>query len=148
MNWGRIEGETFSRHFDYHDWISPGIHRVSDAVDEERTAVMRALGLRPVTYEEFAALSYDAKWEIIDAKEEVPPSSWTIPPRFLDEDIPCGLVPISSLGAQAGVPTPVTDALIALGSLARGTDFRQHGRTVETLGLKGLSNAQIAALVS
>ncbi len=148
MNWGRIEGETFSRHFDYHDWISPGIHRVSEALDAERTAVMRALGLRPVSHEEFTALSYDAKWEIVDAKEEVPPSSWTIPPRFLDEDVPCGLVPISSIGAQAGVRTPVTDALIALASLSRGTDFRQAGRTAEALGLGGLSADQITALVS
>ena len=148
MNWGRIEGRAFARHFDYHDWISPGVHRVSAALDAERTAVMRALGLRPITYEEFAALSYDAKWEIIDAKEEVPPSSWTIPPRFLDEDVPCGLVPISSIGAEVGVPTPVADALIALGSLARGTEFAKTGRTAEALGLRGLSREQIAALVA
>jgi len=148
MNWGRIEGETFSRHFDYHDWLSPGIHRVSAALDTERTAVMRALGLHAITYEEFTALSYDSKWEIIEAKGEVPPSSWTIPPRFLDEDIPCGLVPISSIGAQLRVPTPVTDALIAVGNLARARDFRQNGRTAEALGLQGLSKEQIAARVT
>ena len=46
------------------------------------------------------------------------------------------------------MPTPVADALIALGSLARGTEFAKTGRTAEALGLHGLSREQIAALVA
>ena len=47
-----------------------------------------------------------------------------------------------------GVPTPVTDIIIQLGSILHATDYAAEGRTVERLGLDGLSVRQIRQLVS
>lgn len=58
------------------------------------------------------------------------------------------LVPISSLGAMLGVRTPAIDMIIELGSILHSTDYRVSGRTVESLGLAGLSVKQIRQMVS
>ena len=147
MNWGQIEDRTFEKHFDYHTWITPGVARVSEALDQERVAVMRALGLTPVSHEAFHAMSYDAPWHIVEAKGALPASSWTIPPRFVDEDVPCGLIPISSLGALLGVATPMTNALIRICSLMRNRDYWSEGRTDAALAIGGLAKEDLLRLV-
>jgi len=143
LNWGRIEGQEFETHFDYHSWISRGIQTVIDALDAERVRLMELLGLHPIGHEEFNTMSYDRSWQIVSAVEDLPPSAWTIPPRFLDEDVPCGLVPICSLSAQVGLPTPVAESLVGVASLLRGRDFRSEGRTVTSLGLEGMEKSDI-----
>ncbi len=53
------------------------------------------------------------------------------------------LVPISSLGQMLGVPTPAIDHIIGLASLLHHCDYRAQGRTVERLGLAGMSIQEI-----
>jgi opine dehydrogenase len=53
----------------------------------------------------------------------------------LGDDVPNVLVPLASAGRHAGVPTPATDAVIAIASVLAGSDFARHGRRLETLGL-------------
>jgi opine dehydrogenase len=67
--------------------------------------------------------------------------------RYISEDVPMSLVPIASLGAMLGVATPVTDMIIDLGSMLHDTDYRAGGRTVESLGLAGLTVRQIRQMV-
>ena len=50
---------------------------------------------------------------------------------------------MSALGAAAGVPTPAIDALIAIVRNMTGRDFTAEGRTLERLGLSGMSAAEI-----
>ena len=71
---------------------------------------------------------------------KAPPS---IDHRYISEDVPMSLVPLSSLGSMLGVPTPAIDMIIQLGSILHATDYRAVGRTVESLGLAGLSVKQI-----
>ena len=147
MNWGRIEGREFRSHFDCHEWVTSGVRRVIDGVDAERVRLMESLGLTPIAHEEFAAMTYDRPWHIVEALERLPASAWTIPPRFLDEDVPCGLVPIQSLAEFTGVETPLIIALVGIASVLRGRDFLSDGRTVGSLGLNGLSRSDILEFV-
>ena len=57
------------------------------------------------------------------------------------------LVPMSSIGAMLGVPTPTIDMVIELARIMSGKDFRASGRTVATLGIEGMSIEQIHRLV-
>lgn len=56
----------------------------------------------------------------------------------VSDDVPNMLVPLASAGRNAGVPTPATDAVIAIASVLTGADFARHGRRLETLGLDGI----------
>jgi opine dehydrogenase len=53
----------------------------------------------------------------------------------LGDDVPNVLVPLASAGRHVGVPTPATDAVVALASVLARSDFARHGRRLETLGL-------------
>jgi opine dehydrogenase len=84
--------------------------------------------------------------------EPTGPYQWTgTPPsvqhKYVIEDVPCGLVAMSSLGRVAGVATPVIDGLIAITSAMLGRDFRAEGRNLDHLGLGGKTVDQIRAHV-
>jgi opine dehydrogenase len=63
------------------------------------------------------------------------PAPTTLDHRYLWEDVPMGLVPISDAADAVGVATPAIDHLIDEASGILGRDFRSEGRTLEKLGL-------------
>ncbi len=73
------------------------------------------------------------------------PSS--IESRYITEDLPYGLVPMSQLGDVLGVETPLIDAIITLGSYVCDRDFWSEGRTLAKLGLEGLDDAEIMSYI-
>lgn len=56
---------------------------------------------------------------------------------------PCSLVPISSIATRLGIETPGIDTIIKLANIMTGRDFLREGRTVEKLGLAGMTASQI-----
>jgi opine dehydrogenase len=68
--------------------------------------------------------------------------------RYISEDVPMSLVPISALGSALGVPTPMIDMVITLGSTLHDRDYRAEGRSLARLGLEGLSVKEIRALIA
>ena len=115
-------------------------------------AVARRLGVRSATAREWLYLSYDASGDTLyEAIHNTlayrgirAPQS--IAHRYISEDVPMSLVPISSIGAMLGVPTPAIDMVIELGSILHGVDYRESGRTVARLGLEGMSVEDIHRL--
>jgi NAD/NADP octopine/nopaline dehydrogenase, alpha-helical domain len=63
--------------------------------------------------------------------------------KFTTEDVPTGLIPMSALGAPAGVATPAIDALVELVRKMTGKDFVSDARKLERLGLSGMDAPQI-----
>jgi opine dehydrogenase len=152
MNSGWIESTHGD--FDYYiQGITPSIAKLLQTLDEERLAVARALGIRSVSAREWLYLSYDSPGT--DLYEAIQNTTGYVgikaPPciehRYITEDVPMSLVPISSIGSMLGIPTPAIDMVIQLGSLLLGRDLRSVGRTVESLGIAGLSVKQIHSLV-
>jgi opine dehydrogenase len=68
--------------------------------------------------------------------------------RYLTEDIPYGLIPVSSPGKMINVSTPTIDAVIQLASIINQTDYQKKGRTVEKLGISGFTVEQLIKFVS
>ena len=68
--------------------------------------------------------------------------------RYMREDVALGLAFLVSVADWVGVPCPVARGLLALGSAICGEDFRQTGRTLETLGLAGLTREQMRAMLT
>jgi len=47
--------------------------------------------------------------------------------RYLTEDVPYGLVPVSSISKMLNVPSPTVDAIIRLVSIINQTDYEMKG---------------------
>lgn len=138
----------------YRQGITPGVARVLEAVDAERLEVARALGVQAASALEWLADAYGVCPDGgLEAAVRANPAYRGIPApagldtRYLSEDVPTGLVPLASLGEFLEVPTPVVNSLITLASLATGTDFRASGRTLERVGLGGMSLEDLHAYV-
>jgi len=153
LNAGRIQAS--GRFEFYGEGITRAVAAVVAAYDEERQAVARALDVDVPTLSEWAEQTYGVSgndvYTLVQALQRevyrALPAPATLDHRFLGEDVPCGAVPVASLGAALGVPVPTHAALIVLASRLLGTDFTTTGRTVERLGLGGLDAAGIRAAV-
>lgn len=152
LNAGWIE-ETKGDFEYYLQGITPSIALILEKIDAERLAVARSLGLRNLSAVEWLYLSYGSPgrnlYEAIHNTRAYrgirAPSS--IEHRYIFEDIPMSLVPIASLGELLGVRTPTIDMIIDLGNILHGADYRWSGRTVEKLGIAGLSVKEILRMV-
>lgn len=149
-NAGRIEHEGGSFDF-YGDGVTHSVAKLVAAMDRERRSVARALGVNVPSLLEWIEDTYgvaesDEHAAIQRLHREVygpMPAPATLEHRYLLEDVPCGAVPVASLGSQLDVPVEVTDRCIELASTLLGLDFRATGRSVERLGLGGLTAEQI-----
>ena len=135
----------------YAEGITPAIGRWIDAVDAERLAIVRALGLEQMRFVDIfykAGLTSETGRDSGSAyhaiRESAPNATIKSPPsldhRYIREDIGYGLVPMAEIGKLVGVETPVMDALIILASAALGADFRTEGLTREKMGLAGIKS--------
>lgn len=153
LNAGWIE-ETKGDFEYYLQGITPSIAIVLERIDAERLAVARALGVGSASAREWLYASYGSSgrglYEAIRATEAYRDikAPATIAHRYISEDVPMSLVPISSIGAMLGAATPTIDMIIELGSMLHGVDYRAEGRTVERLGLAGMSVKDIHFLVT
>jgi hypothetical protein len=67
--------------------------------------------------------------------------------RYITEDVPYGLVLLSTLGRLLDLPTPVSDGIINLCGAINRVDYWAEGRGVEELGLGEKSLEQIQAFL-
>ena len=65
--------------------------------------------------------------------------------RYVTEEIPYGLVPISEIASMLGIPTPNIDAIIALASTVNDEDYRATGRHLSSLGLGRMTPEELLA---
>ena len=124
------------------DVINEPVDRFVELLDEERLAVMEAFGLNKVSRDEFGTRAYPPG-SILES--DLPRFGPTLLPRFIEEDVPAGLVPIVSLAALVGIDTPVTKLLIDLASLVWGVDFMETGRTIDNFGMGNLDPTGVVA---
>ncbi len=157
LNMGRIEWTKGNYKF-YWEGLTPGVCRNIEAVDQERRNIGAALGCEIESLLESSHRFYghperDSVYEFYRQSEvNDQPDRPSAPPnlghRYVTEDVPYGLVPMSELGRALGVPTPVIDSLITVASVANETDYRTKGRTLASLGLSGLTRDQILERVT
>jgi opine dehydrogenase len=136
FNLGRIEysqGEFWM----YKEGFTPSVRKLLYVLEAEKMALLRALDLDPEPFEEFYEYRYEKKWADFAAVSSKGPFSADT--RYITEDIPNGMVLWASLGEMLGVPTPTAHALIHVSSVIHDTDYWQGGRTMERLGLTGMT---------
>ncbi len=124
--------------------MTKAVLKCMDAVDAEKQALLKTLGVEPVDvdslYIEFGSSPdvYRKPGEPFAMKKK--DRIW---PRYTKEDIPYGMVQMASLGDMLGVPTPMCHAITTILSVAEGVDYWSIGRTVEKLGIAGMTVDQL-----
>jgi len=152
LNAGWIEGTMGDFEF-YVEGITPATAHVLEVLDRERVAVAAALGLSVRTALTWLKDAYSAEGDTLyEALQANPGYQGIKAPRnlrhpYLFEDVPFNLVPLASLGAEFGVSTWAADAMIRLACVIQGIDYLARGRTVEDMGLKGLSPGEVRQLL-
>lgn len=152
LNCSRIESTRGD--FEYYiDGISRSTSVILEKVDQERIAVGAAMGFNCMSAREWLYFAYGSAgrtlYDAVRANNgyygiKAPP---TLDTRYLWEDVPMSLVPIASMCEMLGVPCPTTRSIIHLAGLLNECDYWDTGRTVERMGLAGLSLKEIRRLV-
>lgn len=124
----------------YNEAYTPSVERAIEALDDEIRAILRKVGFPAPSCKALFEKRYGGPWDEMRAwfrsiGSKGPSGAKA---RYITEDVPGGVVLVSSMGRHYGIPTPVADAVISLAGAINGTDYRAEGRTLEFLGLDGL----------
>ena len=129
------------------DGLGESAIRCFGVLEGERDAVMARVGLRvygPPSEGFMRTLLDRGSHPELDLFRGLDgPSGFTH--RYVSEDAACGLAMLVSLGRRYGVPVPLTEAFLALAGVLGGRDYAAQGRTLESLGLGGLTAEQLLA---
>jgi len=151
-NAGRIDnGEAYKF---YAEGVTPAVARLYRSINTERVAIAGAYGASVPILEDWFERVYGVRGadlsetcRLLTSNSDGPyqatgtPSSWTH--KYIAEDVPVGLMPMSALGRAAGVPTPAIDSVIHIACVMAGNDFAADARTLDRMGLAGMGLAQI-----
>ena len=137
----------------YYDGITPSIGAYVEEMDKERMAIGRALGLELTSVLKWYELMYDAKADTLSEAVKRNKAyagvkgQKDVRTRYVLEDIPMGLVPEVSLGKMLGISVERMETIVKLGSLLLQEDFTASGRTLENLGMAGMTAQQLVKFV-
>ncbi len=154
LNVGRIQysgGEFWM----YREGITEAVARVIRAVFNEVETVANALGMQVLQYEDrdfrttatIMGVAFQGPFDTIGVIASIA-GPHNLQDRYITEDLPFGLVPVSQLGDKLGVDTPLIDGIVSIGSVVCRENYWESGRTLERLGLDRLSPAEIASYVN
>ncbi|MHA1147385.1 MAG: NAD/NADP octopine/nopaline dehydrogenase family protein [Promethearchaeota archaeon] len=133
----------------YMEGATPRICQVLEKIEYEINQIINKLGLRQFRFHQWASDTYGVEANsIYDAIQQIDAYKNIYAPmelntRYFTEDVPTGLIPLSSLGKKLGISTPTIDSIIHLSSILCGIDFIEHGRTIDKLNLNRLIQERV-----
>jgi opine dehydrogenase len=138
----------------YGEGVTPAIARLYEAVDQDRLAVARALGVQVLGLADWFERVYGVREATLvdtikrlsyddDGAYVANRAAGTLDHKYVTEDVPTGLMPMAALGDAVGVDTPAIDAVIAIAQFQLGRTFEAEARTLDRLGIAGLARDDI-----
>jgi len=148
----------------YAEGMTPSVARAYESLNQERLSICEALGYKLYHWDNLEFKDYnlgeteeECRYRILNTSMDAAfgkDGSYAgikmkgpehLKDRFVTEDVPYGMVLLSTLGNLLGVPTPTHDAVIQMASVINRTDYWKTGRGMKQLGLskldkKGLKN--------
>lgn len=151
LNAGRIERAKGDFYL-YEEGITPCVARVMEMLEAERIQIAEKTGGCLFTVPEemaggreprsiFEELNGCMSMEYIKGPE-------SLDDRYLTEDIPYTMMCWLTIGRIAGIQTPITRALITLGSPIIQMDIAAQGRTAQKMGIDGMNLEQLMEYVT
>ncbi|QDL37244.1 NAD/NADP-dependent octopine/nopaline dehydrogenase family protein [Rhodoferax sediminis] len=136
--------QHFERWDIHNEGTQPAVRAVTDRLDHERIAVRESLGYGGPHYP--LADHYDNdQWMYGDAHRQLVKSGdWREnidlhTHRYITEDTELGLAFLASVARWSGTDAPIAHGLLAIVGGFLGRDLRHGPRTLEALGLAGMS---------
>jgi opine dehydrogenase len=150
-NAARIEG-TGDFLF-YEEGVTDSVGRIIEAVDRERIAIGKRLGIKVYSDPEMGMLQgYMLDNNYGSGYRKAPgflgiTAQPQLDHRYINEDVGYGLVFMSRLAKQVGVETPAIDAIVQLASILMHRDYAAEAlRTPDSLGIGNLTAKQLGNL--
>nr|VFJ66314.1 MAG: opine dehydrogenase [Candidatus Kentron sp. FW] len=146
-----ISIDNGQRFLQYHDGVTEHVANLMEAMDDERIAVCDALGIPTMSLHEGQKIPYPTSiWDSSTLASTFRTNIAydglyhpdTLYSRYIWEDVPYGVMPVISLGAALGVPTPVMEAVVGICKAMFRMDWDREARTLENLGLSGLNKRE------
>jgi opine dehydrogenase len=149
----RSKGEFYL----YSEGMTPAVARILESLNAERLSICKALGYKLYHWNNLDFKNYnlgeteeECRYRILNTSMDAAfgkdgiyagikmKGPEHLRDRYLTEDVPYGMVLISTLGDLVGVATPTHDAVIQLASVINRTNYWKSGRGVKELGLSKL----------
>lgn len=152
MNLSWVENPNHNFLF-YMDGITPTVAKWIEKLDDERVLIAEELGLEALSVRGSLSKYYGVEsaslYDMIQNTKaygtiQAPKTLYS---RLIIEDVPMGLVPMVEIAKLIGVATPELEFVIDLVDKVLERDFKKTGRTLETMGLEGLTLEQIRAML-
>ena len=139
----------------YHEGVTPAVGRLIEAVDKERIAIGKKLGVDVIPDPELGVMqgymleaTYDTGFITAPGFEGVK-AQRSLDYRYFNEDVGYGLVFLRKLGEQVGVATPAMSAVITLVSVLMSRYYLGEAkRTMESLGLSQHTARELGELLA
>jgi opine dehydrogenase len=141
----------------YAEGMTPSVARAFESLNEERLSLCKAMGYKLYHWDNLEFKNYnlgeteeECRYRILNTSMDAAFGKDGIyagikmkgpehmKDRYVTEDVPYGMVLISTLGNLLKVPTPTHDAVIQLCSVVNRTDYWKTGRGVKELDLSRL----------
>lgn len=152
LNAGRIESTKGDFYF-YEDGVMPGVGRLMKAVDDERIAIGKALGVKIIPDPELGieqgymtSSDYETGYSSAPGFKGIKAQS-KLDHRYLNEDVGYGLVFMTELGKKLNVDTPVMNAVIRIASVVMQREYANESeRSLTSLGLSDYSAEELKSI--
>lgn len=138
----------------YAEGMTPSVARAYESLNQERLSICKALGYRLYHWDNLEFRDYnlgeteeECRYRILNTSMDAAFGKDGIyagikmkgpehmKDRYVTEDVPYGMVLLSTLGDLLGVPTPTHNAVIQLSSVINRTDYWRTGRGMKELDL-------------
>ena len=138
----------------YAEGMTPAVARTYESLNQERLSLCKALGYKLYHWDNLEFKDYnlgeteeECRYRILNTSMDAAfgkdgiyagikmKGPEHLKDRFVTEDVPYGMILLSTLGDLLGVPTPTHDAVIQLASVINRTDYWKTGRGMKQLGL-------------
>lgn len=120
--------------------ITPAVARIIETVDEERCKIASHFFKNVMSVTEIMCSLYNIKYDnIYDTIKNISAFKIQYAPnnlkhRYVTEDVPYSLVPISTIGKKLGINSPNMDSIINLASMSNNVDYFSEGRNADKIG--------------
>lgn len=150
LNAGKIE--YYGRNKQFEEGITPSVGNVIQLLDDERKDICRAFGYAEVDIKDrLVRMGYvqprPTVYECIQTSVDIylpleGPND--LNHRFLVEDVPYSLVGMINVARVAGIRAPLMESVVRLAGALKGVDYFAEGRTLEELGIEGMTMSEIS----